>query len=131
MSKKKKKKKMMKIINIERENIHIFWTIWGNSMKFSGKTWLKILLKVTKNRASHFVWKTHFWKNPRQISPPPLPPLSFFSGLNLSLFFWNSPFKILAAFCFFFVFIDFEVRLLLWLSNCPNTLFVADTDIYW
>ena len=25
-------------VNIERENLHIFWTSWGTSMKFSGKT---------------------------------------------------------------------------------------------
>ena len=25
-----------KLANIEREFLHIFWTIWGNSMKFSG-----------------------------------------------------------------------------------------------
>ena len=25
-------------VNIERENLHIFWTTWGTSMKFSGKT---------------------------------------------------------------------------------------------
>ena len=29
-------------VNIERENLHIFWTTWGTSMKFSGKTWLNI-----------------------------------------------------------------------------------------
>ena len=25
-------------VNIERENLHIFWTTWGTSMKFLGKT---------------------------------------------------------------------------------------------
>ena len=32
------------------ENLHIFWTIWGISMKFSGEMWLMIILKVTKNQ---------------------------------------------------------------------------------
>ena len=39
-----------KLTNIDREFLHIFWTTWGNSMKFSGKMCLKILLKVTKNQ---------------------------------------------------------------------------------
>ena len=29
-------------VNIERENLHSFWTTWGTSIKFSGKTWLNI-----------------------------------------------------------------------------------------
>ena len=29
-------------VDIERENLHIFWTTWETSMKFSGKTWLNI-----------------------------------------------------------------------------------------
>ena len=50
----KKKKKMVtwgkltKIANIDRELLHIFWTTWGNSMKFSGKMCFKIILKFTK-----------------------------------------------------------------------------------
>ena len=35
-------------VNIQLENLHIFWTTWGTSMKFSGKTWL--VLKVTKKQ---------------------------------------------------------------------------------
>ena len=38
----------MKIANIDRENLNISWTTWGISIKFSGKMWLIILLKVTK-----------------------------------------------------------------------------------
>ena len=41
----------MKIANIDRKIIHIFWTTWGISMKFSGKMWLMIILKVTKNQS--------------------------------------------------------------------------------
>ena len=29
-------------VNIERGNLHIFWTTWGTSMKLSGKMWLNI-----------------------------------------------------------------------------------------
>ena len=46
----KKSKKLMKIVNIEGENLHIFWTTWGISIKLSGKMWLMIMLKVTKNK---------------------------------------------------------------------------------
>ena len=45
-----KSEKSMKIVNIEGENLPISWTTWGMSMKFSGKTWLMIILKVTKNK---------------------------------------------------------------------------------
>ena len=37
-------------ISTEEENINIFWTIWEISMKYSGKMWLKIILKVIKSR---------------------------------------------------------------------------------
>ena len=40
----------MKIANIDKEILHIFWTTWGCSMKFSGKMWLMIMLKITKNQ---------------------------------------------------------------------------------
>ena len=42
-----KSKKQMKTFNIDGENLHIFWTTWAISMKFSGKMWVMI----------------HFWKN--------------------------------------------------------------------
>ena len=40
----------MKIVNIDIEFLHIFWTTSGNSRKFSGKMCFKIILKVTKNQ---------------------------------------------------------------------------------
>ena len=40
----------MEIVNIDRENLHIFWTPWGSWLKFSEKIWLMIILKVTKNQ---------------------------------------------------------------------------------
>ena len=45
-----KSKKMMKMVNTEEENLHIFQTTWRISMKFSGKVCLMIILKVTKNQ---------------------------------------------------------------------------------
>ena len=41
--------KLTKIANIDRESLHISWTTWGISMKFSGKIWLKTTLEATKN----------------------------------------------------------------------------------
>ena len=35
-------------------------------MKFLGKMYLMIILKVTKNRASPSLWKKQFWKNHRR-----------------------------------------------------------------
>ena len=37
----------MKRVNIDGENLHIFWTTWGIlMMTFSGKMWLMIILKL-------------------------------------------------------------------------------------
>ena len=36
------------LVNIEGENLHIFWITWGISLKFSEKAWLMIIFKVTK-----------------------------------------------------------------------------------
>ena len=43
-----KSKKLMKIVDIEEENLHIFWASWRISMKFSEKMRLMIILLVTK-----------------------------------------------------------------------------------
>ena len=40
----------MKIADIDREILHIFWITWGISIKFSGNMWLMIVLKVTKKQ---------------------------------------------------------------------------------
>ena len=39
----KNTEKSMKRVNFDGENLHIFWTTWGTSMKFSGRKWLKWL----------------------------------------------------------------------------------------
>ena len=48
-----KTQKIDENINIERENLNIFWTTWGTLMKFSGKMWLNI--KSHKKTRLHFV----------------------------------------------------------------------------
>ena len=44
----RKSKKLMKIVNIDGENLHIFITTDVISMKFSGKMYLMIILQVIK-----------------------------------------------------------------------------------
>ena len=64
--------KMMKIVNIHGENLRIFWTTWGISMKFSGKIWLMIILKATKMQDFIFSLEDTFLEKPQrgQIDPP-------------------------------------------------------------
>ena len=40
----------MKIVDIEEGNVQIFQTNWGISIKFSKKSWLMIILNVTKKQ---------------------------------------------------------------------------------
>ena len=56
----KKSKKIIKIVNIEEENLHILSTSWGISIKFSGKMWLMIIIKVTKNQDPNLSLKSTF-----------------------------------------------------------------------
>ena len=53
----------MKIANIDREILHIFWTTWGNSMKFSGKICFKIILKI-KNQGFTLSLEDTIFENP-------------------------------------------------------------------
>ena len=46
----KKLEKLMRVVNMDGENLHIIWTTWGISIKFSAKMWLMAILKVTKNQ---------------------------------------------------------------------------------
>ena len=74
-------RKLMKIANIVREILHIFGTTCEISMKFSGKIWLMIILKVAKNQAAfHPLFSRYiFLKKNRgggKINPPPPPRLS-------------------------------------------------------
>ena len=56
--------KLMKIANIDRETIHIFWTTLEISIKFSGKMCLMILLKVTKNKGFTLSLEETFFEKP-------------------------------------------------------------------
>ena len=67
----------MKIANTDREILHIFWTIWRISMKFSEKMCFKTILKVTKSQGFTFSLEDSAFENP-QIEPLPLPPNSRF-----------------------------------------------------
>ena len=65
--------KSMKITNIDREILHNFWMTWGNSMKFSGKMCLMIIIKVTKNHGFTLSLEDTFLEKPQgagQIDPP-------------------------------------------------------------
>ena len=69
---KKNRWKSMKIANIEREIIYIFWTTWGILLKFWGKMWIKIILKVTTNQGFTLYLEDTFFEKPQggsQIDP--------------------------------------------------------------
>ena len=53
-------------VNIERENLHIFWTTWGTSMKFLQKTRLHPLSRIYKFGTSYNYCKNLKWKKPFQ-----------------------------------------------------------------
>ena len=63
----------MKIVSIEGESLHIFWTTWGISMKFSERKWLMIILKVTKKQGFTLSLESAFLEKP-QSNWPPKPP---------------------------------------------------------
>ena len=63
----------MKIANIDRELLHVFWTTWGNSMKFSEKMCFTIILKVTKNQGFTLSLEGTFFEKPQggvKLTPP-------------------------------------------------------------
>ena len=43
----------MKIVNIDGESLHIYWTTWGILMKSSREIWPMIILKITKKPGLH------------------------------------------------------------------------------
>ena len=69
----KKSKKSMKMVNIEGENLHIFWMTWGISMNILGKMWFMLTLQVIITGAL-----------PALLYPPPPPPPPFPVFLGLS-----------------------------------------------
>ena len=46
----------MKTGNTEEENNHIFQATWRIMMRFSGKIWLIITVKVTKKQVCNFIF---------------------------------------------------------------------------
>ena len=73
--------KLTKIVNIQEENLHILCTSWKISMKFSGKMWLMIVLKVTKKQGFTLSLKNTFWVEIPQVdvklTPTPATPQPF------------------------------------------------------
>ena len=68
----------MKRVNIDGENLHIFWTTWGIlMMTFSGKMWLMIILKLKLKKKQGLILslKNTFLEKPGgecQTEPPSL-----------------------------------------------------------
>ena len=62
----------MEIANIDREILHILWTTWGNSKKFSGNICFKIILKVKKTQG--------FTHRGGQIDPPAVLGLNYWKN---------------------------------------------------
>ena len=62
----------MKIANIDREFLHISWTTWENSMKFSENMCFDIILKVTKSQDFTLSSEDTFFEKPQggQFDPP-------------------------------------------------------------
>ena len=58
----KNRKNWWKLANIDRDFLHIFWTSSGNSIKFSGKMCLKIILRVTKDQGFTLSSEDTFFK---------------------------------------------------------------------
>ena len=71
---------MIKIVNVEEENLHIFWITWGISIEILGKMWIMIL-KVTRKLDFTFSvsLKNTFLEKPQRGSnwPPLLSPSLF------------------------------------------------------
>ena len=52
----------MKTANIEIGILHNFWTMWGVSMKFPGKVWLMIFLKVAESQSFNLSLEDIFYE---------------------------------------------------------------------
>ena len=66
----------MKIANIDREILHNFWSTWGISMKFWGRMWPMIILKVTENQGFFLFIHDTKTKGAGQIDSPQPPRIS-------------------------------------------------------
>ena len=63
----KKFEKLIKIVNIDGQNFHIIWTIWGFSMKFSGKMWIMIILTATKKQSFALYLEDTVFEKPLEV----------------------------------------------------------------
>ena len=73
----KKFEKLMKIVDLDGENLQIFWITWGKtSMKFSGKMRLLIILQVTKNQGFTLSLEYAYFEKPQGVKLT-CPPLAF------------------------------------------------------
>ena len=54
----------MKVAYIGKEILYIFWMTWEISVKFSGKMWLMIILKVIKNQGFTVFLEDKFFEKP-------------------------------------------------------------------
>ena len=78
--------------NINRESLQNFWTTKEISTKFSGKMWLKFMLKVTKIQDFTLSWEDTFLEKlqgGRDQIDPPSPP-SFFRVKKTLHHLWDS-----------------------------------------
>ena len=64
----------MKIAYIYRESLHNFWTTRGTEIKFSGKMWFMIILKVTKEQAFTLCSEDTFLGKPQRWGVKWTPP---------------------------------------------------------
>ena len=99
----KNSKNRWKLANIGREFLHTFWTTSGNSMKFSRKMCLKIILKVTENQGLTLSLEDTFFKKPQGgggSNWPPQPPRPR-SRLRVNSYFTKEKlhFSLICSFC--------------------------------
>ena len=84
----KNREKLMKIANIDKKILHIFWTTLRNSMKFSGRMCFKIILKVPKKQGVHPLFrKYNFRKTTGASNWAPPPPSCFRVNTLLRIWF--------------------------------------------
>ena len=69
----------MKIANIDKERIHMFWTTWAISIKLSGEMWLMLLSKVTRKLGLHPHFGRYIFQKSKGESNSPIA----FLGLKL------------------------------------------------
>ena len=89
----------MKIVDIEDEAFHIFWTTWEIMMRLSGNMCL-IMLKAAKKQPSSCLWKLYIWKNQNhrgvQLTPPVFLVLSIKYKIQITNIYYFSSVKKLA-----------------------------------